>query len=42
MLNRNLASHRFALAIGSALAASILVVAASLVMAASHVPAYLT
>ena len=42
MLNRNHASNRFALAIGSALAASILVVVASLMMAASNVPAYLT
>jgi len=42
MFNRKHASNRFALAIGSALAASILLVVASLVMAASNVPAYLS
>ena len=42
MLNRNHSSHRYALAIGTALVASILVVVASLVQAASHMPAYLS
>jgi|APDOM4702015248_1054824.scaffolds.fasta_scaffold69309_1 hypothetical protein len=42
MLNRNLSSHRFALAVGSALVVSILVVVASLVSATVSVPAYLT
>jgi len=41
MFKRKHTSNRYALAVGSALAASILVVIASLVMAASHVPAYL-
>jgi hypothetical protein len=42
MLNRNHSSHRYAWAIGTALVASLLVVVASLVQAASHVPAYLS
>ena len=42
MLNRNHSSHRYAWAIGTALAASILVVVATLVQAASHMPAYLS
>lgn len=42
MLNRNHSSHRYAVAIGAALVVSILVVVASLVQAASHMPAYLS
>jgi hypothetical protein len=42
MLNRNHSSHRYALAIGTALVASILVAVASLMQAASHVPTYLS
>lgn len=42
MLNRNHSSHRYAVAIGTALVVSILVVVASLVQAASHMPAYLS
>jgi hypothetical protein len=42
MLNRNHAPHRFALGIGTALVVSLLIVIASLVSAAAHVPAYLS
>jgi hypothetical protein len=42
MLNRNHSHHRFALAIGSALLASILVAVASLVQGASGATAYLS
>jgi hypothetical protein len=42
MLNRNHSDRRFALAVGSALAVSLLIAVASLVQAASHASAYLT
>jgi hypothetical protein len=42
MLNRNHSDSRFALAIGSALVASILIVVASLVQASASVPIYLS
>jgi hypothetical protein len=42
MLNRNHSSHRYAWAVGTALVASVLVVVASLVQAASHMPVYLS
>jgi hypothetical protein len=42
MLNRNHSNHHFALAISSALIASILVAVASLVQAASGATAYLS
>jgi hypothetical protein len=42
MLNRNHSNHRFAIVVGSALIASILVAVASLVQAASGVTAYLS
>ena len=41
MWNRNLSPHRYALAVGSALAVSLLIVIASLVSATAHVPVYL-
>lgn len=41
MLNRNTSQSRFALAVGSALAVSILIVVASLLAASEHIPAYL-
>lgn len=42
MLNRNLTRHRYALAVGSALVASVLLVVASLVSATANTPFYLT
>jgi hypothetical protein len=42
MLNRNHPPHRFAFGIGAGLAVSLLIVIASLVSAASHIPAYLS
>ena len=42
MLNRNHAPHRFAFGVGAARAVSLLIVIASLVSAAAHVPAYLS
>ncbi len=42
MLNRNLSSFRYGLAIGTALVASLLVAFGSLLSAAAHMPAYLS
>jgi hypothetical protein len=42
MLNRNHSNHRYGWAIGTALVASVLIVVASLVQAASHMPVYLS